>query len=326
MQQTRNYRVKIASLAWASRLAVLLCLVLATAACPGGVVDDPGDSPGTSPFDGQRAYETLTTVVGFGPRPPGSEALASLRQYIVQELTSAGLEVRQQSFTAQTPLGPREMVNITGVVQGTKPGTIILGNHYDTKYFENQVFVGANDGGSTTAWMIEMARALGAAREGRTVYLCFFDGEEALVSWTSTDSLYGSRHYVETLLAEDTLDEIEAMINVDMIGDCDLKLPRDRNAPAWLTAAIWDEASRQGYATQFVTAAQSVQDDHIPFRNAGVQAVELIDFSFGAGNSYWHTPADTADKCCASSLQAVGTVLYHSLPLIDAQLDMVTPT
>lgn len=315
----------IPGLAWTLPPSVLLCLVLGTAACPGGSVDDPGDPPGASPFDGQRAYETLATVVGFGPRPPGSEALASLRRYIVQELESAGLEARQQPFTAQTPLGLREMVNITGVVQGTKPGIILLGNHYDTKYFENQVFVGANDGGSTTAWMIEMARALGPSRAGRTVYLCFFDGEEALVSWTSADSLYGSRHYVETLLAENKLDEIEAMINVDMIGDCDLRLPRDRNAPAWLTAAVWDEASRQGYASSFVTASQSVQDDHIPFRDAGVPALELIDFNFGPLNSYWHTPADTIDKCCASSLQTVGNVLYHSLPLIDAQLDLAAP-
>ncbi|MCC6153424.1 MAG: M28 family peptidase, partial [Candidatus Hydrogenedentes bacterium] len=141
---------------------------------------------GQGAFKGERAFETLKRIVAIGPRPPASPEAETLRQLIRGEVEAAGLEVRILPFEADTPLGKKSMANLVAVVKGSKDGIIALSNHYDTKHFEDFRFVGANDGGSTTAWMIEMARALGPAREGRTVWLIWFDGEEAFKEWSST--------------------------------------------------------------------------------------------------------------------------------------------
>lgn len=278
-----------------------------------------------SPFNGERAFADLHKVVAFGPRIPGSQEAADLRVFIRKELSLAKLEVWEHAFEASTPIGVRKMVNVVGIVRGTKPGVILVGNHYDTKYFPEFRFVGANDGGSTTAWMIEMARALGPKREGRSVWLLFFDGEEAFGEWSATDSLYGSRAFVRHLRDQKQLGEISVMINVDMIGDCHLGIHKDAGAPAWLTRILWEKAKTLGYGHYFLASSQRVEDDHIPFRNAGVPAALIIDFSYGGSavdhRKNWHTPHDTMDKVCATSLQAVGDVLYAALPELDAYLD-----
>jgi glutaminyl-peptide cyclotransferase len=279
-----------------------------------------------TPFDGRRAYADLERVVGYGPRPPGSDALERLRGFIKSELRGAGLTVVEHRFEAATPLGPVKMVNVYGVVEGSDPGVIILSNHYDTKRFETFEFVGANDGGSTTAWMMEMARALGPERLGRSIWLMFFDGEEALVRWTEDDSLYGSRAFVRHLREEGQLEQIDALINVDMIGDCYLGVFNDSQAPAWLRDTIWRHAAALGYGSHFLSLGNpDILDDHVPFRNAGVVAINLIDFSYGGSTvehrANWHTEEDTLDKVCWESLQAVGDVVYDALPAIDEGLD-----
>ena len=277
-----------------------------------------------SAFNGSRAYDGLRTIVGFGPRPSGSDALVQLQNHIEQSLKAAGLEVLRQDFDASTPIGIVHMANITGVVQGAEPGIIVLGNHYETKYFPNFTFVGANDGGSTTAWMLEMARTLGPKRQGRTVWLCFFDGEESFGEWSASDSLYGSRAFVENLRTEGRLGEVAAMINLDMVGDCFPDFKRDRDTPAWLTQTVWGKARDLGYGQYFQPFMQSVEDDHIPFRRAGIPAMDVIDFSYGGSmaehRKNWHTANDTMERVCADSLQAVGDVIYHALPEIDAQI------
>ena len=277
------------------------------------------------PFDGKRAHADARKIVGFGPRPPGSEALAQTRAFIRDELGKAGVRVREQTFEADTPVGKKAMANLVGVVEGTKDGVIVLGNHYDTKHFSDIVFVGANDGGSTTAWMLEMARVLGAKREGRTVWLCFFDGEEAFGEWSRTNSLYGSRAFVNELRGTGELSQIKAMINVDMIGDCDLGIRQDRDAPDWMTQLIWGTARRIGHGRSFLAFAHAIEDDHAPFRRAGVPAMNIIDFNYGATAKEhaetWHTERDTIERICPESLQAVGDVIYHALPEIDRFLD-----
>jgi glutaminyl-peptide cyclotransferase len=298
-------------------------LVFAAAACP---FDRPvKPCPRQSPFNAERAWADLETVVGFGPRPSGSPELAALRSFIQEQLDAAGLEVWEHAFEAETPIGVLPMVNVVGVVKGSKPGILVLGNHYETKYFPDMYFVGANDGGSTTAWMIEMARALGPRREGRSVWLCFFDGEEAFVNWTATDSVYGSRAFVALLKASGQLDEIDAMINIDMIGDCYLGIEKDVVAAGFLVDPIWAAAESLGYGGHFLDSYQNVSDDHIPFHRAGVPVIDLIDFTYGRTVldhlATWHTEADTLDKCCASSLQVVADVVYHALPAIEAELD-----
>ncbi|HOS04118.1 MAG TPA: M28 family peptidase [Candidatus Hydrogenedentes bacterium] len=278
-----------------------------------------------SPYDGERAFAVLKTVVGFGPRPSGSAALEQLRDYIRRELKESGLEVREHAFDANTPLGVKRMVNLVGVSQGTTPGVIVLGGHYETKFFPDFTFVGANDAGSSTAWLIEMARVLSGSREGRSVWIVFFDGEEAMVKWSDADSLYGSRAFVEDIRQRGELSDIRAMINVDMIGDCYLGLYRDPTAPRWLEDCLWNTAQDLGYAEHFLERTLQVDDDHMPFRKAGIPAVDLIDFVYGGSildhQRNWHTVQDTLDKVCAASLQAVGDVVYRALPKIDALLD-----
>ncbi len=278
-----------------------------------------------SAFDGDRAYADVQRFVALGPRPAGSKPAVAMRQMLRRDLRGLGLRVEEQRFAADTPAGQRNMANLIAVVEGDRPGVIVLGNHYDTKYFPDFAFVGANDGGSTTGWMLEMARTLGNSRFGRSVWLVWFDGEEAVGEWSETDSLYGSRHFVETLRRAGELEQIDAMINVDMIGDCMLRVMRDRDAPQWMSDQLIDIANRFGYRDHFTTFSQDVQDDHIPFRRAGVPALEIIDFSYGGTilqhQQNWHTAEDTMDKVCPESLKAVGDIVYHLLPAIDGGLD-----
>lgn len=279
-----------------------------------------------SPFDGRKAFTDLERIVALGPRPPGSKAAESCRAIIRRGLRSAGLTVREQPFTASTPAGPKAMVNLYGIVEGTDPGVIILSNHYDTKHIQAFDFAGANDGGSTTAWMLEMARALGGSRDGRSIWLVFFDGEEAFDTWSETDSLYGSREFVRQLTSDGALGDIAALINVDMIGDCYLGISQDPGAPKELNQLVWQVARDQGYSKHFLSIGVGMMDDdHVPFRRAGVPAVNLIDFSYGGSivehRKNWHTAEDTIDKVCWESLQVVGDVIYAVLPEMDAVLN-----
>jgi Zn-dependent M28 family amino/carboxypeptidase len=239
-------------------------------------------------------------------------------------LTAAGIAHSEHRFTAHTIQGAVSMSNVIAEIPGTEPGVIIIGNHYDTKLFHDFEFVGANDGGSTTAWMIELARAIGPRREGHTLLLCWFDGEEAFGEWSDTDGLYGSREFVANLHAEGRLGDIRTMINVDMIGDCMLNVHKDSGAPTWLARLIWDAAGAAGHGRAFTSRRISIDDDHLPFRNAGIPSIDLIDFQYGGGNvehqMNWHTPRDTIELVCADSLQAVGDVILVALPRLDAAL------
>ena len=264
-------------------------------------------------------------MVSIGPRPAGSADAERLRQFIRGELEQAGIESKTIAFDAVTPLGPRSMVNLIAIIKGTRAGTIALSNHYDTKVFDHFAFVGANDGGSTTAWMIEMARALGPTREGRSIWLIWFDGEEAFKEWSDTDSLYGSRDMVRHLRKTKELEDLKVLINIDMIGDCYLGVSRDPGAPAWLANAVWKSAAELGHERHFLTETRVIEDDHMPFRLAGVPCMNLIDFEYGGsplehGNT-WHTANDTIERVCPASLQAVGDVIYHALPAIESVLD-----
>jgi hypothetical protein len=300
-------------------LAVLVALVLF-------VRREAGSNDRVSPFQGDRAFADLETVVAFGPRPSGSEELGRLRAWIRGELEEVGLPVFEHVFDADTPRGPITMVNLWGVVQGTKPGILILSNHYETKVFDDFVFVGANDAGSTTAWMVEMARAIGPSRTGRSVWLVFFDGEEAIETWSEQDGLYGSKAFVEFLRDRGQLEQVRVLINVDMIGDRHLGIHRDPGAPPWLDLIIRNQARTLGYGRYFLAQTVAIQDDHTPFRRAGIPAIDIIDFEYGGSAAdherTWHTPGDTMERVSAASLQVVGDVIYHALPDIEATLDM----
>jgi len=267
----------------------------------------------TSPFNQQRVAQDLQAIVGFGPRPAGSDAIGKTRAYIVSELQKAGLKPQLDEFDARTPRGVKHMVNIRASRAGSKPSIIAVTGHYDTKLFDDIRFVGANDGGSSAAWLLEFARCTRDLKLESTLEFVFFDGEEAVVEWTDEDSVYGSRHDVDRRLRNKNLTDVKAMILVDMIGDRNLNIKREGQSTRWLKDIIWSTAQSIGYAKEFPNDEIEVSDDHIPFLRAGVPAVDLIDFDYPA----WHSAADTLDKVDARSLKIVGDVVYFSLPLID---------
>jgi len=264
-------------------------------------------------FNGARAFEDLRHLVAFGPRPSGSPALIQTRQWIIHELRSAGVQVEEDSFVAATPVGPIPMTNLIARFRGSRRETVIVAGHYDTKRFDDFRFVGANDGGSSAALLVELARVLAGQQHALNYWLVFFDGEEAVRNWSATDSVYGSRHLVEKLSASGELSRIETMILVDMIGDAQLRIPREYNSTPWLSDLVFKVAQRMGYGRYFVNSQDAAEDDHIPFINAGVSAVDLIDFDYGPNNSYWHTAQDTLDHCSSLSLTVVGRVVTATL-------------
>jgi len=209
------------------------------------------------------------------------------------------------------------MRNLLCRFPGKSGKAIVFSGHYDTKTVPQ--FVGANDGGSSTGFLLEMAAVLAGVPRKDDVYLVFFDGEEAYGEWTDSNSLYGSRHLAEKWAADGTLAKIKALINVDMIGDKDLSLVYNSGSAASLQKTVWDAAGRLGYSQYFSTGGGVTGDDHVPFLQRGVKALDLIDFDYGPNNQYWHTPADTMDKLSAQSLQVVGTVLQKVLPELEAQ-------
>jgi len=268
-------------------------------------------------FDGAKAYEHIRQVVAFGPRPAGSSALDSTRRYIKDRLAEAGIKTVEQGFDADTPIGRIRMANLIARIPGPVPDTLIFAGHYDTKLFRDFRFVGADDAGSSTAFLIELGRVLKARRNRLTIELLFLDGEEATVEWTGDDHTYGSRHYVEAARKDGTLRQIRALILVDMIGDRDLKIRREEASTRWLTDLIWASARRLKLDRVFIDEATRIEDDHVPFLRAGVPAVDVIDFD---NIPWWHTAGDTLDKVSARSMQTVGDVLLDALPRVEDKL------
>ena len=271
---------------------------------------------GPARFDSGRAWEHLRQLVSLGPRPAGSAAIASSRTYITNQLRAAGLAVTEQAWPDTTPVGPIRMINLSAIVPGARPERLIIAGHYDTKRFRDIRFVGANDGGSSAAFLLELARVLAGTTPTFTIELLFLDGEEATVEWRGTDHTYGSRHYVAEARRSGSLASLKAFVLVDMVGDRDLRLKRDANSTPWLTDAIWSAAARIDRGAYFSSELTQIEDDHVPFVAAGVPSVDLIDLEYPA----WHTAADTLDAVSARSLQVVGDVLLAALPAIQARL------
>jgi hypothetical protein len=266
-------------------------------------------------FEGRRAFEDLRQLVALGPRPAGSAAISQARTYIKAQLAAAGVAVTEQTWEASTPAGPVRMVNLIARIPGASVNRLAIAGHYDTKRFREFRFVGANDGGSSAAFLIEMARVLRARSNPLTIELLFFDGEEAVVEWQGNDHTYGSRHFVAEARRTGTLASLKALILVDMIGDRDLRIKRELNSTPWLTDIIWS-AARKRNQPAFHPDVVQIEDDHLPFIEAGIPAVDLIDFEFPA----WHAPGDTLDAVGAGSLQIVGDVVLTALPEIEARL------
>jgi Zn-dependent M28 family amino/carboxypeptidase len=291
----------------------ILAVAVSAAAFAFGLLRNDGVAQRSSPFNEQRAARDLQIMVGFGPRPAGSGAIAKTRAHIVAELEKAGLKPQLDEFDARTPRGVKHMVNIRASRPGSRSTIIAVTGHYDTKLFDNIRFVGANDGGSSAAWLLEFARCTQDLKLENTLEFIFFDGEEAVVEWTDDDSVYGSRHDVERRVRNRNLNDLKAMILVDMIGDKNLNIKRELQSTRWLKDVIWSTAQSMGYAKEFPNDEIEISDDHVPYLKAGVPAVDLIDFDYPP----WHSAADTLEQVSARSLKIVGDVVYFSLPAID---------
>lgn len=272
--------------------------------------------PAKLAFDGKRAWTHLQAQVAMGPRPAGSAALNKTRDYIQSQLKAAGIDSRLQAFIATTPIGEMSMANVIATIPGRRPERIILASHFDTKRFTDIRFVGANDGASSTAALLELGRVLKGRQNEFTIELLFFDGEEAVIEWQGNDHTYGSRHYVQAAQKAGTLAEIKALVLLDMIGDRDLVIRRDANSTPWLVDIVWAAAGRLGHRAAFSNELTTIEDDHIPFLRAGVPAVDIIDLE----NPTWHTARDTIEFVTQRSLQIVGDVVVAAVPDIEARL------
>jgi Zn-dependent M28 family amino/carboxypeptidase len=261
----------------------------------------------------------IKEIVAFGPRPIGSKNHQRVEEYIHSRLK--GDDVEDDAFDAETPAGKLPVRNIIAKFPGGKDGIILIAGHYDTNYpLRNTGYVGANDGGSSTALLLELANQLrGKKRDGYSVWLVFSDGEEAVKQWTDTDSVYGMRHLAERWQKDGTARKIKALLLADMIGDADLGILRDQNSTPWLEDLVYQAATRLGYQSHFFERTAPMEDDHTPFVKIGVPSADLIDFEYGYGNVFWHTPQDTVDKLSPKSLQIVGDVILQTVWFLDAR-------
>jgi glutaminyl-peptide cyclotransferase len=279
----------------------------------------PGE--GAPAFDAARAWTHLEQLVAIGPRPAGSAGIRQARAYIGRQLSAMGLTVQEQPFVADTPVGRIEMANLIVRLPGRRTDRILFTGHYDTKLLEGRVFVGANDGGSSAAFLLELTRVLaGRTTRELTYEIVWLDGEEAFCDgWYdcgrpgSPDNTYGSRFYVQSAQKAGAVASMRAMVLVDMIADRDLRIRRDTLSTPWLNEILWRTARDLGHGGVFIDAETTVEDDHIPFLDAGISSVDIIDLDYSA----WHTPDDTLDQVSARGLQIVGDVVIAALPAIE---------
>jgi glutaminyl-peptide cyclotransferase len=296
------------------RFAAITLAAALLAGCGGG--DPSTTTTSASGFDADRAFADLRAQVEIGPRPSGSAAAHRTAELIASRMREAGLA----EVTIQSP-----WENVLGTIPGNLPGTVVVGAHYDTK---NGIpnFVGANDGASGVAVLLELARSLPPRLAGPSVQLVAFDAEEARGNRDfDRDGTRGSRQFVDYARVggeqgSPPLTEIRAMVLFDMVGDCDLQLPYEQNSDKELYALFAVSAAElYGDPAPFEFNTFPVGDDHDPFADAGIPAVDFIDFTFGPGSppgQYWHTPEDTIDKVCPASLEKVGETALRAIPRI----------
>jgi Zn-dependent M28 family amino/carboxypeptidase len=278
-------------------------------------------------FDGAKALEYAREFVAIGPRWPTGPGHVKAEEYLRTHFQRAHDQVEEDTFTADTPIGSVPMRNFIVRYPGKKNGVIVLGTHYETNYpLRNIGFVGANDGAATTGLLMAIGDRLhaetagGKKLDGYSVWLVFFDGEEAikcLDCWSRSDSTYGSRHLAAKWGRDGTLGQVKAFMLADMIGDKDLDIQREDNSTAWLVSLVQQAAKKFGYDRYFFQRDMAVEDDHLPFVERGVPSIDVIDLDYGPNNSYHHTAQDTLDKISAHSLTIDGDVFMETIRLID---------
>jgi glutaminyl-peptide cyclotransferase len=260
-------------------------------------------------FSGEKALAHVQRLVDFGPRPSGSEAIEKSRHYIEDQLRRSGWQVTRQAFTDVTPRGKVEFVNLVAQfpAQGNAVPLFLLCSHYDTKTFDAIRFVGANDGGSSTGLLLELARVIGQHPNlAAKIELVFFDGEEAYDHFSDTDGLYGSRYFAKHLGGGR---QFRGGILFDMVGDSSLDVTLPADSPPEMARDIFGAAEALKLRSYFTYLDREMIDDHSPLNAAGIPTIDVIDFDY----SWWHTAGDTMDKISAKSLQIVGSVALYYL-------------
>jgi glutaminyl-peptide cyclotransferase len=274
----------------------------------------------TAGFDGKRAYDHVAKQVSFGPRPAGSPALAQTQDYLLAELKSYGCTTDVDAFGSDTPAGRIAMKNILVKIPGDRPGIILLGTHYDTKRLEN--FVGADDAGSSTGVMLELARLLCSQKGRYGVWIAFFDGEEAVrEKWEDPDNCYGSREMAARFAASGDLTKIKAFLLADLVGTRTPHFKRETYSTPALVDLVWGVAKKLGYGNIFLDDSSAIEDDHQSFLKRHVPSVDVIDLDNGPGGDvyYWHTPQDSLDKISPKTLAIVGHVFLESVKQLQSK-------
>jgi glutaminyl-peptide cyclotransferase len=285
------------------------------AAAPPQIADEAPPPEKSGGFDGKRAYAHVAKQVSFGPRPSGSQAILQLQDYLQSELKSYGCTVETDAFTADTPVGRLPMKNILVKIPGEKPGVILLGTHYDTLLKES--FVGADDAGSSTALMLELARLLCPQHAKYAVWIAFLDGEEAMKQWSDTDSRYGSRQMAARLSTSGDIKKVRAFLLADIVGGRNAQFFRESSSTPALVDLVWSTAAKLCYSALFRNEATSAEDDHDSFLKRGVPSVDVIgDF---VNNGYWHTTQDALDKISPKTLAIVGHVFLESVKQLQSK-------
>jgi glutaminyl-peptide cyclotransferase len=284
----------------------------------------PADIGPLPTVDSARTMQYVKEIVAFGPRPIGSANHKKVEDYILAHLK--GDTIEEDAFTADTPEGKFPARNIIAKFPGVKDGVIVIAGHYDTNYpLRQTTYIGANDGASSSALLLEFANQLrGKKRDGYSIWLVWDDAEEAVKSWSDTDSLYGIRHLAEKWEADGSLKKTKAFLLADMIGDADLNIERDSNSTPWLEAVVYEAATRLGSQSHFFARTMTVDDDHLSFVKRGVPSADVIDFDYGYDNVFWHTPQDTVDKLSPKSLEIAGSTILETVSILD-KMDALPP-
>jgi glutaminyl-peptide cyclotransferase len=287
--------------------AIFIALATLVAAC----------TPAAKTFDGNHAYQTyLLAQMNLGVRPAGSAADRATGDYIIAQLKESQWQVETQEFTYRgVPV--RNVIGKAAVGRGP---ILILGAHYDTraradqdKQHPDQGVPGANDGASGVAVLLELARTLDISKLKNEVWLAFFDAEDqgelsgcVVLPSPTCDHAPWPWSVGATYIAEHLPSKPDAVIVIDMIGDADQNIYYEQNSDKALQEQLWGIAARLGYSQEFIPQEKwSMEDDHTPFLQRGIRAVDIIDFDY----PYWHTIQDTADKVSGASLERVGRVL-----------------
>jgi glutaminyl-peptide cyclotransferase len=260
-------------------------------------------------FDEQNAMCLVKKLTSFGPRNSGTLANLQQAEFIAKTVENYGAITSCQKFKAMTPEGFLQFVNIEAVISGEREDFIIIGSHFDSKKLPAEIkFEGANDGASSTATLMELIRSIkkSGLQPEYTLRFVFFDGEECFNNYAVNDGLFGSKHYANKLKADNLISLCQAVIILDMVGDKDLKITLPIDSDRGLCKMLFTSAKRTANEKYFDYLETPLLDDHVPFQKMGIPVIDIIDFEFGPGNSFWHSSEDSIKNISAKSLKIVG--------------------